>query len=573
MSVAERLAVLTPEQRALFEVLRQKQQKAARILKPPPIPRVTGPTGEGDWPLSLDQERYWFMEQLYPGGAGLNITAATRMRGPLSPPRVERALAEIVRRHAAWRTVFPSVDGRPVQRVLSARPVPVPVIDLGALPADRREDEVHRLVREGTAAPFDLERGPLLRARLVRLGEGEHLCLLAVHHLVTDWISSHIVWAELAAIYDALARGERLALPEPPVQYPDFAVWQRGWLQGEVLDELTSWWRERLAGFPVDLDLPTDRPRPAQLRMRGGRLPFTIPSELAGGLRGLARQEGATLFMLVLALTATVLQRDSGQERLILGANNANRNRPEIEPVIGCFLTQVPFPLDLGGDPTFRELLARVRQSALGSYAHQDLPFGQLIQAIDLPRDPSRQALIQALVQVLDAQHATAASAEFASEAVDAWDGRSRYDLMLTVFDHTDHLQGGLEYDADLFDPATAARRRERFLLLAAAAVADPDRRLSELPVLTEAALHQAAAEWNDTTPAVPAGPSAATIPGLFAEQAARAPEAVAVVCGDETLTYAELDRRAREVAGRLLRAGVAPESRIAVPAERSLDL
>src|SRR6202012_5985540 len=184
-------------------------------------------------------------------------------------------------------------------------------------------------------------------------------------------------------------------LPEPPVQYPDFAVWQRGWLQGEVLDELTSWWRERLAGFPVGLELPTDRPRPARLRMRGGRLGFATTAELADGLRGLARREGATLFLIVPARPPALLHRDSGQERLILGANNANRNRPEIEPVLGCFLTQVPFPIDLSGDPTFRELLARVRQSALGSYANQDLPFGQLIQAIGLARDPSRQPLIQ----------------------------------------------------------------------------------------------------------------------------------------------------------------------------------
>ncbi|HEX3554405.1 MAG TPA: amino acid adenylation domain-containing protein [Thermoanaerobaculia bacterium] len=569
MSVADRLASLTPEQRALFEALRQKQQKAARILRVPPIPRVSGPTAEGDWPLSLDQERYWFMEQLFPDGAGLNITAVTRMRGPLVPARVEVALREIVKRHAAWRTVFPTVDGRPLQRVVAARPVPLPVIDLGGLPGDLREREALRLVGEGTAAPFDLELGPLVRARLLRLGDGEHLCLLAVHHLVTDWISSQIASGELTAIYDALARGESLALPEPPVQYPDFAVWQRGWLQGEVLAELTSWWRERLAGFPVDLDLPTDRPRPAQLRMHGGRIPFTVGGELADGLRSLARQEGSTLFMLVLALTATLLHRDSSQERLILGANNANRNRPEIETVLGCFLTQVPFPIDLSGDPTFRELLARVRQSALGSYAHQDLPFGQLVQAIGLARDPSRQPLIQTLVQTLDGQYSTAASASFTSEAVDAWDGRARYDLMLTIFDYPENLQGGLEYDADLFDAATAARRVERFLRLAMAAVADPDRRLSALPVLSAAERHQVAVEWNDPSPVL----SGVTIHGLFAEQAARVPAAVAVVCGDEEVAYGELARRARRVAGRLLAMGLPAESRVAVTAERSTGL
>jgi amino acid adenylation domain-containing protein/non-ribosomal peptide synthase protein (TIGR01720 family) len=570
MSVADRLAALAPEQRALFEALRQKQQKAGRGFKPPPVPRVSGLSAEGDWPLSFDQERYWFMEQLYPGGAGLNIAAVTRMRGPLAPATVAMALSEIVRRHAAWRTIFPTVDGRPVQRVLPSRPLPLPVIDLSGLPAARRELAVLRLVGEDSAAPFDLERGPLVRASLVRLDVEDHVCLLTVHHLVTDWISSQIVWGELTALYDALTRGERLALPEPPVQYPDFALWQRDWLQGEVLDELTSWWREQLAGFPVDLDLPTDRPRPAALRMRGGRSSFTSSGELADGLRSLARQEGATLFMLVLTLTAALLYRDSGQERLVLGANNANRNRPEIEPVLGCFLTQVPFPIDLAGDPTLRELLARVRRSALGSYAHQDLPFGQLVQAIGLERDPSRQPLIQTLVQVLDVQYSTATSAAFSSAALDAWDGKSRYDHMLTVFDYPDHLQGALEYDADLFDAATAVRRVERFLLLAAAAVADPDRRLSALTVLSAAERHQVAVEWNDTAVGRPA---ARTIHGLFAEQAARTPEAVAVVCGDEEITYAELARRARRVAGRLLSRGVAPEARIAIAAERSTAL
>src|SRR5436305_6275531 len=408
MSLTDRISALAPEQRALFEKLREKQRQAASAPKAPPIPRVTGPTAEGDWPLSLDQERYWFMEQLYPQGAGLNLTAATRLRGPLSPAVLEQALAEIARRHAAWRTVFPAIDGRPVQRVLAAGSQRLQILDLSGLPAARREPEAFRLVREVTAFPFDLARGPLVRAVLARLDGEDHICLLTIHHLVTDFISAHIAWVEMGELYSAFAAGGRPALPEPPVQYPDFAVWQRQWLQGEVLDGLASWWREQLAGFPTALDLPTDRPRPAELTLRGGRLTFTLASGLANGLRGLARQEGATLFMLVLAATAALLRRDSGQERLILGANNANRNRPEIETVLGCFLTQVPFPLDLTGDPPFRELLARAPRSALGSYAHQDLPFGQLVQALELARDPSRPPLIQALVQVLDSQHSGA---------------------------------------------------------------------------------------------------------------------------------------------------------------------
>ncbi|HVT15954.1 MAG TPA: non-ribosomal peptide synthase/polyketide synthase [Thermoanaerobaculia bacterium] len=569
MSLADRISALAPEQRALFEKLRGQRRRAARLREPPPIPRVSGLTAEGDWPLSLDQERYWFMEQLYPDQAGLNITAATRMRGLLSPAIVAAALSEVVRRHAAWRTVFPIVEGRPVQRVLAPRPQPLRRVDLAGLPAARREPEALRLVRADAASPFDLVRGPLVRASLVRLGAGDHICLLTVHHLVTDWISFQIAWAELAAFAQAFAAGARPALPEPAVHYPDYALWQRGWLQGEVLDELTSWWREQLAAYPPVLELPADRPRPAALRMRGGQLPFTTTGALAGALRGLARREGATLFMLILAAAAALLHRDSGQERLILGANNANRNRPEIEPVLGCFLTQVPFAVDLAGDPTFRELLARVRHSALGAYAHQDLPFGRLVQTLGLERDPGRQPLIQVLVQVLDGQYSKTALAGAAFEGVNAHDGRSRYDLMLTVFDYPEALVGALEYDADLFDATTTARRIERLLLQAAAVVADPEIRLSALPVLSAAARHQATIEWNDTARQRPAW----TAPERFAEQAARTPEALAAAAAGETLSYRELHRRAGALAGRLRALGIGAGSRVALLLERGLDV
>jgi amino acid adenylation domain-containing protein/non-ribosomal peptide synthase protein (TIGR01720 family) len=571
MSLTDRISALTPEQRALFEKLREKQRKAASAPKASPIPRVTGPTAEGDWPLSLDQERYWFMEQLYPEGAGLNVAAATRMRGPLSPPVVAAALTEIARRHAGWRTVFPVFEGRPVQRVLAPRPQPLQYVDLSGLPEERREAEALRLVGEATAAPFDLASGPLVRSALVRLRGEEHLCLLIIHHLVTDFLSNNIAWAELGALYGAFATGVEGGLPEPPVQYPDFAVWQRQWLEGGAQEELAAWWREQLAGFPLVLDLPTDRPRPAEMRMRGGRLTFAFDAALAERMRGLARQEGATLFMLVLAATAALLHRDSGQERLILGANNANRNRPEIEPVLGCFVTQVPFPLDLAGDPPFRELLARARRSALGAYAHQDLPFGPLVQALRIERDPGRQPLIQALVQVLDG-HTTQGQplAGISTEVVDAWDGRARYDLMLILFEVAGgRLEGALEYDADLFDPATAARRVRRFLRQVAAAVADPDLPLSALPVLDPAERHQALAEWNDT-----ARPAAGwTAPERFAVQAARAPGAPAVTAAGETLSYRELDRRSDALARYLRGLGVGRESRVALLLGRTVDV
>ena len=563
--LAGRLSALTPEQRALFEKLREKQRKGAVRFQPPPVPRVSGPTGEGDWPLSLDQERFWFMEQLYPGGAGLNISAASRMRGPLSVPAVAAALDEIVRRHAAWRTSFPVLDGAPVQRVAAPRSQPLTLLDLSVLPEERKELEVLRLLTAATAAPFPLETGPLVRSALVRLGPRDHVCILTVHHLVTDWISFQIAFAELAAIY----ADRSAALPPPPIHYPDFALWQRSWLQGEILDGLVSWWREQLAGFPLALELPTDRPRPAVARGRGGRRVVHASRELSEAVRSLARREGATLFMTVLAATAALLHRLSGQEKLILGANNANRNRPELEPVLGCFLTQVPFPIDLTGDPTFRELLARVRKSALGALAHQDLPFGKLVEAIQPERDTSRQPLVQALVQVLDGQATKAELAGVEFEPVDAHDGNARYDLMLTLFDYPEGLAGSLEHDSDLFDPTTAERLAGLLFLQMESAAAEPELRLSELPVLSGEARHQALVEWNDTARPLPGW----TLPERFAARAGRTPDAVAVISGAERLTYGEIDRRSDELARRMLAGGVKPDSRVALLLGRTPDV
>jgi amino acid adenylation domain-containing protein len=575
MSLDGRISALTPEQRALFEKLREQQRRATRVRQPavpPPVRRASGVTGEGDWPLSLDQERYWFMEQLRPSGAGLNIAAASRMRGPLSLPVVERALDEIVRRHAAWRTTFPEVGGGAVQRVAAARRQRLACVDLSGLDGGRRWAEAQRLVGLDSAEPFDLERGPLVRTILLRLEPQDHVCLLTAHHLVVDYLSFQIVWAELGALYIAGAAGTAVVLPEPPVQYSDFAVWQREWLQGEVLDDLVAWWRERLDGYPLALDLPTDRPRPAVMRMRGGQRRLRASRQLSEGLRTLARQEGATLFMIVLAATAALLHRCSGQEKLVLGANNANRNRPEIQPVIGTFLTQVAFPLDLAGDPACRELLARVRQSALGAYAHQDLPFGKLVEAIQPPRDTSRQPVIQTLVQVLDTQERNADLASVTFETVDAYDGIARYDLMLSLFDDGKSLAGALEYDADLFDPASVERLCELLLLQAAAMTADPDLPLSALPVLAPAARHQALAEWSGAAGLGDRVPDW-TVPARFAAQAALTPDALALTVAGETLSFGELDGRAGALAGRLRASGVRTESRVALLLDRTADL
>jgi amino acid adenylation domain-containing protein/non-ribosomal peptide synthase protein (TIGR01720 family) len=572
MSVADRISALTPEQRVLFEKLREKQRRDASAPKAPPIPRVTGPTAEGDWPLSLDQERFWFMEQLYPGGAGLNLGGASRLRGLVPVPAIAAALATIVRRHAVLRTAFPLVDGAPVQRAAApAEGFALPLVDLTALPSERREGEALRRVLADSATPFDLLRGPLLRASLLRLAPDEHVCVLIIHHLASDGLSFPILWGELATLCAASLGGAPAELPEPPVQYADFAVWQRDWLQGEVLDGLVSWWRGRLDDFPLVLELPLDGPRPAATGLRGGQIVESLPADLSDRLRALSRGEGATLFMTVLAAFAALLHRHSGQERLLVGANNANRNRPEIERLIGCFLTQVPFPIDLAGDPSFRELLGRVRQSALGVYAHQDLPFGKLIEAIQPERELNRQPIVQALVQVIDGKPAGGELPGLSLEPVPVFDGGARYDLMLTLFDRPEGLLGEFEYDADLFTAETARLLLDRLRRLLEAVASDPGVSLSEIPLLSAA--ERARLRRDEETP--PLFPAAAHpfVHETFAERARLRPEALAVVCGDERLSYRELLERAGGLARRLRGLGVGPEARVVVWAERSAAL
>ncbi len=566
MSVNDRLAALTPEQRALFEALRQKQRQAAPApLAPPPIERVSGPGGEGDWPLTFDQERLWFLHVFDPKSTAYNMVTAIRLTGALTPSSLEAAANAIVRRHGAWRTTFPLVDDRPVQRVAPDLHLPLPVVDLSELPPGRREALALRLAGEAARQPFSLAQGPLVRLLLTRLAEREHICVLTVHHIVGDLISLDLFWRELAVLH---AGGH---LPEPPVQLVDFAVWQRRWLAGEVLQHELDWWREQLQGFPLVLDLPGDRPRPAEQSGRGGRHPLHLDPAATAALRALARDAGATRFMAFVALCAALFHRLSGQDRLIVGTVNANRGRPEVESLLGFFPTQLPLPIDLRGDPSFREMLARARAVAVAVFAHQHLPFGKLVETLRPERDTSRMPIVQTLVQLVDIQGSgLGVPGEVASEALQIYDGNARYDLMLALFESAGAFTGPLEYNADLFDRATAVRMAEMLSAMLAAAAADPEVRLADLPAFGAAARHQILVEWSG---AGPVHPPAATLHGRFAAQAARTPDAVAVVGDGEALTYAELGRRAAQVAGRLLRAGIAPETRIAVPAERSVGL
>jgi hypothetical protein len=503
VSVSDRLASLTPEQRALFEALRARQKAAApRVPKPPPVPRRTGPTAEGDWPLSFDQERLWTLCQANPGSTANNIDAGSRLRGPLDLGAIAASLNEIVRRHAALRTTFPLVDGRPIQRVAAHRRQHLAFLDLSALPAGRRELAAEEALFHAIRSPFDLENGPLVRTCLLRLGEADHICLLVIHHLATDWITFQYFFAELAQLFGAARDGRPSPLPEPALQYPDYVLWQRDWLQGEALQAHLDWWRERLEGFPQVLDLPTDRPRPPVPSGNGDRHMISAGRERTQALWALARREGTTPFIAILAVLDAVFHRLSGQERIVIATNTANRTRAELESVLGFFLTQLPFPVDLAGNPPFREILARAHKSAIASYAHQDLPFARLVELFQPDFDPSVIPFVQVLLLVLDPQYHKLDVAGLTFEAASNFDAFARYDLLFGVYDEPEGLVGPLEYSTDLYDASTIARWVGLFYATIDAVVADPETPLADLPALPEPARHQVLVEWNGHGPA-----------------------------------------------------------------------
>ena len=486
MTVVDRLSALAPEQRALFEALRRKQQAAITSQAPqlPPVPRVTSSSAAGDWPLSIDQERLWRLHQDTPGLVSWNVDAASRLRGKLDVALLEAALREVLHRHASLRTSFPRVDGLPVQRVAEKMPVPLVLIDLAALPAGLRNGEGDAALFHRTREVFDLERGPLVRATLVRLDSGDHLFLLTLHHTVTDWITIQLVTQELMVLYESSLAGLPSPLPAPERQFPDFAVWERRWWSGEVLAESTELWRRELAGFPRVLDLPPDRPRPAVQSQRGGMVPFSTGPEAAERLRDLARREAVTPFMAILALVDALLFRLTSRDKLVVGSNSANRPRPELEAVAGFFLTQVPFAVDLAGDPTFRELLARVKKTALAAYSRPSMPFDRLIAAVapEAAADRSRFPLVQVLLLVLEGKsHVSAGS--LGSTAVPLYDGNSRWDLLFGFYNYEDlGISGSVEYNADILDGTTVERWLLLFRRILEEVTADPETRLSQLP-------------------------------------------------------------------------------------------
>jgi glycosyltransferase involved in cell wall biosynthesis len=449
------------------------------------IPKLPRKEDSDSFPLSFAQQRLWFLDQLEPNNPFYNMSQAVRLSGVLGVQTLERTLQTILSRHESLRTTFVIVDGNPVQVISKNAEVEMPVIDLSRLREGLREAEAQVLIRQCATRPFDLTEGPLFRASLLKLSEAEHILLLTMHHIISDGWSKQILFREIGALYEAFTEGKPSPLPELTIQYADYAVWQRRWLQGEVLEKQLSYWREQLQGAPAVLGLPTDRPRPAVQTYRGASQSIVLSKDLSEQLKELSRKENVTLYMTLLAAFQTLLSRYSGQEDVVVGSPIAGRNQTETEGLIGFFINTLALRTDMRGNPTFRDLLAQVREKALGAYAHQDVPFEKLVRELQLERSLSHNPLIQVWFVMQNAQTQEIELSDLTLHPMGVDSGRVRHDLRVSLWDTPDGLQCWFAYNTDLFDTATIVRMIGHFETLLHGIVAQPDARLNSLEMIS----------------------------------------------------------------------------------------
>ncbi len=528
-----------------------------------PVPR------EGSLPLSFAQQRLWVLDQIAPGSAAYNLPVAVRLEGLLNAAALAASLAEIVRRHEALRTVFAAAGGEPVQVVRPADAFFLPAVDLSGL-GERAEEEARSLALADAHRPFDLEQGPLFRPTLLHLAPQTHVALATMHHTVSDGWSRGVLIQELTSLYAAFGRGEAPSLPALPVQYGDYAVWQRRWLSGDVLAAEIDYWRRHLAGMPARLELPTDHPRPALRTDAGSTRSLVLGAELTASLHGLARGEGATLFMVLLAGFQTLLSRYAGQEDLAVGTPIAGRNRMEIEHLIGFFVNTLVLRAQIPGSSSLRDLLRRTRAETLEAYAHQDVPFEKLVEELAPERSLSYSPLFQVLFSLQNAPVRALELPGLSLTPLRLEGATAKFDLTFILGETAQGLAGALEYSTDLFEGPTVDRLLAHFRSLLTAMTADPGARLAELPLLSPAERHQIVTDWNDTRAPFAAG---ACLHDLFEAQVAQAPGATAAVCAELVLTYAQLNGRANQLAHHLVSCGARRGSLVAIYLERSPEM
>jgi amino acid adenylation domain-containing protein len=537
----------------------------------PPIPVIERAE---NLPLSFAQQRLWFLNQLEGGrSATYNMPAAVRLLGALHFTALEQSLTEMVQRHETLRTTFPRVeDGSPIQNIhqLEGFSYQLSVTDLQSLAAEEQATEAQRLTSEEAQRPFDLAEGPLFRTTLLRVGPQEHVLLLTMHHIISDGWSIGVFVRDFVSLYKAFSQGGFYPLMPLPIQYADFAHWQRQWLTGEVLETQINYWQQQLAGSPALLELPTDHPRPAIQTFRGSIQLFEINQELTKELKQIGHKDGATLFMTLLSAFVILLYRYSGQEDIVVGSPIANRNRSEVESLIGLFVNTLVLRTHLSGNKNFIDLLNQVRKVSLEAYAHQDIPLEQLLEALQPERNLSHSPLFQVMFVLQNAPREQLELSGLSLSVLDRESVTAKFDLTLFLEETEQGLKGSLEYNTDLFNADTIDRMAGHFQILLAGIVANSTQSIAELPLLTKAEQHQLLIEWNDTTVAYP---DDLCIHQLFEAQVENTPDAVAVVFEEQQLTYQELNVRANQLAHHLQTLGVKPEVLVGICVERSLEM
>ena len=562
--LSTRIASLSPQERAsLVMQLKRKAQRAEKTVEH----AITRRENRIDAPLSFAQQRLWFLQQLDPNSAAYHLLVFYRLKGRLNIAAWAQSLNEIIRRHEVLRTVFRETNGTPVQIVLPSLHIGLPVIYLSALPRAEADLETERIFETEAARPFNLHDGPLLRAMLLKLSEDEHGFFLVIHHIVTDGWSMDIFMTELGTLYDAFSVGEPSPLAELPVQYADFAAWQHDESNRESLEAQLAYWKRQLSGAPTVLELPTDHPRPLRMTHVGADEWCDVTLNLTEKLNELSHREGATLFMTLFAAFLTLLHRYTGQKDILIGTANAGRNHAQIESLIGFFINTLVLRTDLSGNPTFRELLHRVREVALGAYEHQDLPFEKLVEELQPQRDASRQPFFQVMFNLQAAADEEPAARGLTITTQDIGN-QTRFDLEFHLWMVPEGLAGPLIYNTDLFERSTILRMLTHFQTLLEGIAANPDTRLSELPLLTKEEQKQAR-KWSRSKTEYERDLSVQT---LVEAQAVRRPEAPALVYGTRQLTYGELNQRANQLAHYLQRRGVGLEARVGVLLEPSIE-
>jgi amino acid adenylation domain-containing protein len=555
---------LSEVKRALFAqyLHRSSPQATTRDSIPRRSPGETAP-------LSFGQQQIWLLSQLQPDIPVYNERVTVRLPGSLDVNALTRSLNEIIRRHEAWRTLFPLLDGQPVQVIQPGLHLELPVVDLRHLTEVQREAEAIRLASEDAKRPFDLSRGPLLRALLIQLADEEHRLFLTLHHIIFDGITIYQVFLpELSALYEAFSAGRPSPLPDLPIQYADFAAWQRGEMQEHAMAAGIAYWKQQLAGAPTALELPTDRPRPAVPTYRGFVQPFALSTSLSARLRALCRQEQVTMYMLLLAAFTTLLYRYTEQEDILIGTATGGRVRPELEQLMGLFMNTVVMRSKLSENLSFRDLLRQVRETTFEAQAHAGVPFEYVVKELQPQRSLSYNPLFQVLF-VFEPQHPVLPSGWTLSH-MDAQTDISKFDLTLIVEDRTEGIIGRFEYSTDLLDDTTIQRMIGHWQTLLESIAQHPNRKLAELALLTENERQRLLVEWNATTTAFP---EEKRIHQLIEEQVERTPDAVALVYNTEQLTYGELNTRANWLAHHLQQSGVGPEVTVGLLLRNSLEI